>query len=337
MSAVGSLEATGQILRWRRIGLCLLLGAGPVFAADSAEQAKGLLDAMFKASKSLNYQGIFVYARGAQVESMRIVHRVKGEDEAERLLSLNGPPREVIRNNQTVTCIFPENKSVVEKPRARRFFPETLPHPIDKLPEFYALELAQDDRVAGRDAWRVTVKPRDKYRFGYQFSIDRDTHLLLKSAVLSAQGEPLEQVMFTSLDVNAEIADAALQATLTGEGFERNTSQAQADLPEHANGKWAVGWLPPGFALLEHQLNTIPSKRQPVHHMSFSDGLAAVSVFIEKAEAAPDRVDGYSSMGAVSAFSTLYKAGEEDYQVTAVGEVPRATVHSVAMSVKRAP
>jgi negative regulator of sigma E activity len=42
-------------------------------------------------------------------------------------------------------------------------------------------------------------------------------------------------------------------------------------------------------------------------------------------------------MGAVSAFSTLYKAGSEEYQVTAVGEVPRSTVHSIAMSVKHAP
>jgi sigma-E factor negative regulatory protein RseB len=320
------------------LGLGLLLAGGTALAADAAEQAKGLLGKMFNAAKSLNYQGIFVYTRGAKVESMRIVHRGNADGDAERLFSLSGPPREIIRNNQTVTCIFPENRSVVEKPRARRFFPETLPHPVDKLPEFYTLEVSQDDRVAGREAWQVTVKPRDKFRFGYQFSIDRDSHLLLKSAVLTAQGEPLEQVMFTSLDLNSEIGDALLQPTLTGEGYERNTSKVGPEQTEHESGKWAVAWLPPGFAMLEHQLNTIPSKRQPVHHMSFSDGLAALSVFIEKAEAPPaDRVLGYSSMGAVSAFSTLYKTEDNEFQVTAVGEVPRATVHSVAMSVKRAP
>jgi sigma-E factor negative regulatory protein RseB len=315
----------------------LLFAAGSALAADAAEQAKGLLDRMFSAAKSLNYQGIFVYTRGAHVESMQIVHRGKPDGDAERLFSLSGPPREIIRNNQTVTCIFPENRSVVEKPRARRFFPETLPHPVDKLPDFYTLGVSQDDRVAGRDAWRVTVKPKDKHRFGYQFSIDRDSHLLLKSAVLTAQDEPLEQVMFTSLDLKTEITDALLQPTLTGEGFERNTSKAEPEPHEHESDKWAVDWLPPGFAMLEHQLNTIPSKRQPVHHMSFSDGLAAVSVFIERAESPAERVLGYSSMGAVSAFSTLYKTGDHEFQVTAVGEVPRATLHSVAMSVKRAP
>jgi len=71
-----------------------------------------------------------------------------------------------------------------------------------------------------------------------------------------------------------------------------------------------------------------------VEHLVYSDGLAAVSVFIEKTDR-PAGVGskGPSRMGAIHAYSKVMD-GE---QVTVVGEVPESTVAMIGESVKRLP
>jgi sigma-E factor negative regulatory protein RseB len=64
--------------------------------------------------------------------------------------------------------------------------------------------------------------------------------------------------------------------------------------------------------------------------MVFSDGLASVSVFVEPAEATDKKLSGLSRMGAAHAFTVI----SGDQQVTAVGEVPPATVERIARSLR---
>ena len=61
--------------------------------------------------------------------------------------------------------------------------------------------------------------------------------------------------------------------------------------------------------------------------MVFTDGLASLSVFIEKQTSQTGQ--GETSMGAVNAFIYLL----DSYSVTAIGEVPAVTVRQVAESV----
>jgi sigma-E factor negative regulatory protein RseB len=88
---------------------CLLLMS---MIAQADYEAKILLNQMDIAAKQLNYQGVFSYQTGNKVQSIRIIHRANPQGEVERLISLNGVAREVIRNNEMMTCIYPEGKSV---------------------------------------------------------------------------------------------------------------------------------------------------------------------------------------------------------------------------------
>jgi len=56
-----------------------------------------------------------------------------------------------------------------------------------------------------------------------------------------------------------------------------------------------------------------------------------VSVYVEKVMANETVFSGLSNMGAMNAYGAVLG----DYQVTVVGEVPAATVQSVARSVAR--
>jgi sigma-E factor negative regulatory protein RseB len=78
----------------------------------------------------------------------------------------------------------------------------------------------------------------------------------------------------------------------------------------------------------------LPKQRKTVEHLIYSDGLATVSVFVEEqgdAKHAKQLLLGASRMGAV----TMYGAKLDGYHVTAVGEVPPATVSLIGASISK--
>jgi sigma-E factor negative regulatory protein RseB len=67
----------------------------------------------------------------------------------------------------------------------------------------------------------------------------------------------------------------------------------------------------------------------PAQHLIFSDGIAAISIFIEPGAPSGPRPPETSSMGSANAYSTSVKG----HVITAIGEVPAATVREIANSV----
>ena len=318
--------------RWRR-----LAAAGAVLWACGegvpAAESQDLVNAMVEASKTLNYDGLFVYQRDSQLNTMRIIHKAAGGTETERLVSLSGPAREVVRDGTKVTCIFSDDKEVmVEKRQPRDFYALRLSQPVPRLAELYAFKREGDERIAGRDTHIVGIIPRGADRYGYRLWIDAASKLLLKSAILSREGRVLEQVQFVQIAINQDIADALLKAELEGAGYTRYTSEAEApsaDEPRGQDQEWDVRWLPNGFELRNSQVQHLATSDGPVKHVVYSDGLAMVSVFVEKLRRKIHPFEGYSSLGAVTAFSRV----ADSHQITVVGELPEPVVRHIATSV----
>ncbi len=305
-------------------GLALLLAA-PVGAG---EEARVWLDRMSRAMQTLNYQGTFVYLHGGEIESMRIVHSRDESGERERLLSLNGEAREVIRDDRSVTCIWPGSRSVtVSKSRPRTPFPSTIPE-ASQLAERYRFRLlAGDARIAGMPARILDIEPRDEFRYGYRLWIDRETHLLLRSDLLDERGRPVEQVMFTELQVLDHIPEERFRPILNGTGYTWvNEQDVETMAPDPM---WVVSRLPAGFALKQRAKKPMQPNAKGVEHLVVSDGLATASIFIEPLQSGQQRFEGPSRMGAVNVFGTI----QRDYQITVVGEVPAATVEYIARAV----
>lgn len=281
------------------------------------------------ATRALNYEGTFVYAHGATIDAMRIVHVMADGVERERLVSLTGPGREVIRDGARITCTFADDRAVmVEKYRPSDYIGLALSEPVEKIATRYVFESLGTERIAGREALAVMVRPRAADRYGYRLSIDTETDLLLRSAVLSGDGAALEQVMFVALEVGQPIAPEKLRAELDGTGFTHYTNDAQAP-PDTAAERLEVGWLPSGFSLKKSHRQHLSTSRSPVTHLVYSDGLAMVSVFVEELVDDVQPLNGYSAMGAVNAFSRV----SDSFQITVVGEIPQTTVRRIAASV----
>lgn len=307
----------------------LLAISGQVFAQD--DNARRWLDQMSIALQSLNYDGTFVYLHDGKLETMRIVHQTGEHGEMERLVSLTGSPREVLRDDRAVTCIMADSKSVtVGQRRPRQPFP-VVPEDLDSLSRYYQLQELGEDRMAGYMSRVITITPRDRFRYGYRFWIDTSNYMLLKSDLIDVDGEAIEQVMFTHLKVSNTIPATALQPSLTGDGYNWTSQGIDSHNPAARPGSpdWVVKRLPAGFELTDFQRKRMRKDGASVEHMVFSDGLATMSVYVEKLGPDDKAFQGLSSMGAMNAFGAVV----DDYQVTVIGEVPAATVQMVASSV----
>ena len=316
----------------RRYGLLLfLLAASTAHAAD----AEDLLARMQRAAQTLNYDGTFVYQSGDQLETLRIVHRVGRHGVQERLVSLNGAPREIIRSNREVRCYLPDgHAALIEHRRADTHnFPALVPGSPKAIESGYVVKVGRDERVAGRRARLVTISPRDAYRYGYQLWADEATGLLLKAGLIDEHGAVIEQYMFTQVSIGRPIPNTALAPQYAT----RNSVRLPAVDPTlvDAPGQWKPERMPGGFALTARVVRQRPGTDQPVEHLVYSDGLAVVSAFIEPLAASdgPQAIDGLVRMGAVHAFGKV----ADGHRVTVVGETPAATVAMIGESMTRRP
>ncbi|MDO8825396.1 MucB/RseB C-terminal domain-containing protein [Methylophaga sp.] len=316
-----------------RFCVALLVLFIPTVQAESASIA--LLERMSQAAKQLNYEGVFAYQSGKTFQSVRIYHRNDDGTESERLISLNGAAREVIRSDDTVTCINPDGKQVnVSQRPLGRGFPSDLPRRLSSATAFYELKLGDEDRIAGKLTQRVDIKPVDNYRYGYRLWMDKDTDLLLKSELIDEQGEVLETFEFTDIQTGVDIPDASLKAQMSGNEMVWNRTEpgemTTQDLATFSN--WQTKWLPEGFTLVAHQNRLRSNNGAHVEQRVYSDGLSSVSVFIEKMRAQHNHFHGGSHMGAVNAFGSVIHA----HFVTVVGEVPAVTVEKIGAAIEYA-
>jgi sigma-E factor negative regulatory protein RseB len=312
------------------ITFCLLLLSANTYAEV---QAMALLERMGSAARTLNYDGVFAYRSGKKLQSIRIIHRADERGEIERVTSLNGAAREVIRTNDLVTCIYPEGKRVhVNRRPLGKGFPSDLLARLSSAVPYYNVTLGKVKRVANRPAQELIISPVDDYRYGYRLWVDKENDLLLKSELVTTNQDVLETFAFSSINFDGDITDTMLRPAITGHEMKWNRSEPHSNnrttaIP--ALSMWQISWLPEGFVLVAQQSRLKANTGNAVEQRVYSDGLSSISVFIEQIHAAHSHLKGMSKMGAINAFGTIMNA----HFVTVVGEVPSKTVDKMGNSI----
>jgi len=313
--------------------LLAVLAAATQQIAWAEADAQQWLERMSTASRTLNYTGRFIYQHHNSLEAMQIVHAMDDSGERERLFSLTGPKREVLRDNQVVTCILGDSQEVVvNKSRPRTPFPVSFPRELMELEKHYRFKVMGEDRVAGLSCRVVAVEPLDRYRYGRRLCVHDQSHLLLRSEVTDAEGRAIERMMFTAVKFPQSISEQELLPNLDGADFtwQREPEQQPEPGDSSQDSRWKVVQVPDGFMLTDHNWHQLSAHEPGVEHWVYSDGLASVSVYIEKSQKKHDVYSGRSHRGALNAFGTMV-AG---YYVTVVGEVPHQTVELIGKSVR---
>ncbi|MDQ3185503.1 MAG: MucB/RseB C-terminal domain-containing protein [Pseudomonadota bacterium] len=321
-----------------RVALAALLLASsiiqPVFAQhspSSSAEALNWLQKIAAAPRQYNYIGIFVYSSGNHIETSRIIHMVDGAGEHEKTQVLDGAPREVIRNNDEMRCYLPESKTVVtEKRWLQTVFPALLPQPLSNLDDNYIVKKGGQERVSDYACQVIELEPRDDKRYGHKWWVDLHTGLLLKAAVMD-KDRVVEQFVFTQLKIGGEIDKELLKSKYSTKAAEWRTTNLVSSTIGNGKLGWQVKNPPQGFKKVMEMKRNLSGKSMPVSHIALSDGLAAVSVFIEPvSKHSFPPIEGFSpSQGAMS----IYTRTVGDTIVTTVGEVPPDTVMQIGNSV----
>lgn len=316
-----------------RLRVLLLAGlALPAWAGSSSDAVQWLQRVVTSAQK-LTYSGVFMYRSGSQSETSRITHLVDRGNELERLEALDGSPREVIRRNDEIKCYLSESHQViVERAGGRRAFPALLPASLGGLNDYYVIRKGEPGRVAGLDSQSVIVEPKDDLRYGHRYWVDAQSGMLLKASMVDERGNPLETFTFTELHIGGPVDRSDLAPRLGANGADWKVRNVRATEVRGDASQWLVGSELPGF----HRISIMKRQAGPDApegmHMVYSDGLAAISVFIEPLAAAKEKPEvGETTMGAIN----VYRRVVENFQLVIMGDVPPAALKRLGDSIER--
>lgn len=294
--------------------------------AAASEAIDSWLDKMQQAMDMKNYEGTLVIRHGDELNALRLVHGHSPDGDWDSLESLNGEARQVFRENGKVTSIFPQRKLITRSTDVllSPLHPR-LPEDREVLKKYYQLSLHGEGRVAQKAAQILVVKPRDHYRYGYRFWLDKDSGLLLKCDLTDHNGKVVEQLMFSNLKM-LDHAPSRKKLAINTEGFREvdldSGRKAAAEL------KGAAQRLPQGFRLTRASTKPAFHGKGEIRQMVYSDGMASVSVFVEQHMPEKEKLQGLVSMGALNAFGESL----DGYHITVIGEVPRETVQLIGQS-----
>ena len=289
------------------------------------------LQRIYSATQRLSYTGTFVYQHDDQVESSRITRMVDASGPVEKLEIMDGMPREIIRSRNQVVCYLPSIMTVkIDKQGARHPFPLILPDRLKDLAESYTVRKAGVERVAGYDCQVIVLEPKDTLRYGQKLCADLATGMLLKAKTFNDRHKMLETFAFTQLKIGGHIDREMLKSRFAADAKDWHVEDSDAVPADLTHAGWAVRSPPPGFRKVTEMTRTL-NGASGVGHIVFSDGLAAVSVFIEPVAAGnAARQPGLSRQGAINVFARRL----ENHWVTVVGETPAQSVKLIANTVE---
>jgi sigma-E factor negative regulatory protein RseB len=307
-------------------------------AAEPGEVRAWLLRIHQAASQS-NFQGTFVVSGAGSVSSARIAHFCDGNNQFERIESLDGQARHVFRHNDVVQTVWPDSRVVlIEQRDFVMSFPALLQAGDDRIADFYDVQAQGGERVAGHEANVLRVKPKDAHRYGYRLWADKVSGLLLRADVLGEQGELLETSAFSEVSIGVKPhPDSVLAAMKKLDGFKVFRTQLTPTRLE-AEG-WSLRVAAPGFrqvSCVKRAMDAVgPGERDDggpqVVQSIFSDGLTHVSVFIEPFNGKRHVREMVASVGATQ---TLMRRHGDSW-ITVVGDVPPATLRMFADNLDR--
>ncbi len=304
----------------------LAAGSATAWAQPSPDE---LLDRMNHVVTVIDYEGTVIRWENGKSEALKIVHKIIDGVINEKLITQEGNGLEIIRIGNDVHCILPDKQTVlIEEFNNQSTLFSALPSSEIRYGAEYDVSIVRGDRVAGRAAIMLAVRPHDEFRYGHRIWLDEETSFPLKTEMVSIDGELIEQIKFVDIRIGSNISKAALAPSMSLDNYSWYTAPMHYAAVE-VDTDWECIDLPSGFRATSTKTEQLPGADAPVTHIVYRDGMATVSVFI--AEKNETQFVEKSNVGA----SNTYSLQRGDFQITVVGEVPAVTVRQIAVSMQQ--
>lgn len=283
----------------------------------SAQTGIDWLTRMTGSFESLSYDGVFVHQEAGTMNSMRIRHGLIGGVDYESLEDLDGQRIAVIRVDDSVICVFPEQQDYTNGHLPGEPFKRFQQLDKERLTRAYTIRIVDESqRIASREAVKVKLIPKDEFRHGHEFWIDKANGFLLKHDVFDEQGQLLERIQFTSVTFDPDLKEDDF--TPTKEAYIQRFIEVE---PTIVKRQWQFDWLPSGFDLVWQNARQMNDR---TNMMLLSDGVSTVSIFVEETQ--QKRPPTFMHMGATVAGEQSINVDDKTYLLTLVGEVPTITI-----------
>ncbi|KAA0182485.1 MucB/RseB C-terminal domain-containing protein [Cupriavidus cauae] len=330
------------------LALCLTAAVATAQTPEptlARRDAAAWLGKIHRAAQRENYVGTLIYQRGSVMHASRIQHFSDlVHNEYERLETLDGKPREVLRQNDIVHSLIPEAKLVVvERQDAKDRFPALLATNKGDVLDLYEMRRLSPERVAGMECEVFSLVPHDGARYAVRLWAEKHSGLLMRAQTIGEGGKVLEQVAFSQIEIGVPSEKqkilGAIKSAANWQRYEINYQPANI-----AEEGWLITVPIKGFQKIREVRRPLGDLRSAqgsgreqvfeVLQVVYSDGLTGLSVFIEPVSEQRVRREGVASLGATQV--VVRKVA--DFWITVVGEVPAATVKQFAAAVEyRAP
>jgi len=306
----------------RLFSIAFLFGFAGVAGASPGTEA--LLQRMAHTMHTVNYEGLLLHVQGGDSRTMHIFHLYDEQHgERERLVSMDGPAREVLQEGDRCTCVWPRARLVISGRTPswqRRLSAERFGETV-QLVKFYDFVQNGQARVANLVCNVVRLVPKDAYRYGYRLCIHEPSAMLLRLEVLDGDRR-LEMSQFASLRVVPEMGEEAMRLSTDIQGF--RVVEEPAAKAEPFEPRWTATTLPPGYALRDAAERRSPHSGKLLEHLIYSDGLSNVSVFIENRSE-----QGPPAKQALNGAMHRVTRDVDGFRLTAIGEAPEATMRMI--------
>jgi sigma-E factor negative regulatory protein RseB len=301
--------------------LCAVLAAllaaraGATACPGADATALAWLDKMSRSVQQVSYHGVVTFQRGDDMQVMQVSHSVAGGTRSEQLTQLTGQGAQVVRTGHPLQCIHPGHKLLRVGADLQAGHCGIARH--------YRFSVGDGERVAGRQAVRISIEPLDMYRFGYLMELDRETGLLLKTQTIGRGSKVLERFQFANLSFVGQSSPGAEVSLVHEAQHPHPQVPVTAALSAH---RWGVNWVPRGFTATD-------APAQDVGRRTYTDGLAVFSVFMEELSREIRPGEGVVRHGGTTSYTRGMQLAGQPVLVTVIGEVPVNTARMVADSI----
>ncbi|MDN0076897.1 MucB/RseB C-terminal domain-containing protein [Crenobacter sp. SG2303] len=285
-----------------------------------------------QAGRQQPLNGTYLHQMSGALETFQVYRGVVDNQLTERRESLDGLPREILRQGNDVTYFAPDARALTAaRYSAVRLFPAVLPDNVDGLAASYTVKRLGSDRVARHDCDWYLLKPNDGLRYNQRFCLDSVTGMPLKAVMLLPRSnEVAEQYTFTDVELTAPKDRSVYKSHYKLSYTQRGGAQSPAPstVPPVVTSVDVTG-LPPGFKLLRAVERTMPSGDK-ARHLMYTDGLVMLSLFVEpqSGDPRPDRANVVQGALSIASHSV------DNMQLTLVGDLPEQSLASLLRSIK---
>ena len=305
------------------------LGSDSTFATAELTDdlsAQDILQGVVDAVDTTNFEmSLFVFRPGNEPVPYIWRRGRLAEQSVEYLNELNGPGTQVVRFGNTVSYLQSDAPSyTLEQGFLRGVFPHNVLHNPAAFAQAYDIIYVGRARVTGRNAYQLRIVSKDKSRYSYALWVAEEHFLPLKLSTFTLEGELLELVQVTHVNVT-EHPHASFAQIDTSILPPLQATPARQDVPL----QWTISKLPVGMTEVQQRVTRLAITGELVEHMMLSDGLVDISVYLQPADdnAMEDVVLRNRS-------DTLLTRTNDGIQISVVGKIPAQTANTITQFIR---